>query len=139
VCSLYSLHPIYNSPLLYAAPGATGIDLSKAVKLRDVVFRCTGLHAEWITKTLNTVKSENLHSLSLKFPRSGIEDPVWEVAHREWLDLDRLLVQFWDSHKLRSKVIYATEKGEKDAKDEVAKFFPELTRRGIVDVLNKSD
>ena len=100
------------------------------------MFRYAGLHAEWITKTLNTVKSKNLHSLSLKLPRSGIEDPVWEVAHQEWLDLDRLLVQFWDSHKLRSKVIYATEK---DAKDEVAKFFPELTRRGIVDVLNESD
>jgi len=98
------------------------------------VFRCAWLRAEWITKTLYTVESKNLHSLSLELPHSGIEDPVWEVAHREWLDLDRLLVQFWDSHKLRSKVIYAKAKGEKDAKDEVAKFFPELTRRGIVDL-----
>jgi len=64
-----------------------------------------------------------------------MDDPeVWEEARLEWLDLDRLLVQFWASHELRSRVVYTTAKEERDAKDRMAKFLPELTRRGIVDL-----
>lgn len=134
VSSLHSLHPLDNSPLHADAPETTGINLSQAAKFRNVVFRCGGLRADWINKTLHTIESTNLHHLTLELPRfPAIDDPIWEVVHQEWLDLDSLPVQFWVSHSLRSKVIYTLVKGEKDARGDVVKFLPELTRRGIVD------
>jgi len=84
---------------------------------------------------IHTVEPKNLHRLSLELPRCVMtEDPTWEAVHRrEWLDLESLLVQFWASHSLRSKVIYTTG-GEKGVRDDMATFLPELTRRGIIDL-----
>jgi len=111
-----------------------GIDLSQAAKLRDVVFRCGGLRAQWISETLHTVEPKNLQRLSLELPRrSAIEDTTWETVHQEWLDLDSLFVQSSVSHALRLKVIHAPGKGELDVRDRMAVFLPELTRRGIAD------
>jgi len=43
--------------IAYCNKGASampGINLSRARKLRDVLFRCRRLHAQWISKTLRT-------------------------------------------------------------------------------------
>jgi hypothetical protein len=131
-----SLYPIYNLPLHADASGTTGLDLSKTTKLRDVVFRCGMANIEWINKTLQTTEPKNLQHLSLALPRAlDIRDTVWETVHQEWLDLDCLLVQFWTSHSLRPKVMCEPGKG---GKDYVARFLPELTSRGIVDLVECS-
>jgi len=114
----------------------TGIDLSQVANLRDVVFRCGGLRARWTSETLHTIGPKNLQHLSLELSHcSVIEDTTWETVHQEWLDLDSLLVQFWVSHSLRLKVIHTLEKGGQDVRDHVAMFLPELTRRGIADLV----
>jgi len=114
----------------------TGIDLSQAANLRDVVFRCGRLRARWISETLHTIGPKNLQRLSLELSHcSVIEDTTWETVHPEWLDLDSLLVPFWVSRSLRLKVINTPGKGEEGVRDRVAKFLPELTRRGIADLV----
>ena len=128
-------YPVANSPLHTDAPGTPGIDLSQAAKLQDVSFRCGGLRAEWISKTLHTIKPKILRRLSLELPRPAvIEDMTWETVQQEWLDLDSLLVQFWFSHSLRLKVIHTPGKEEKELRDHMAKFLPEMTNRGIADL-----
>jgi len=105
-----------------------------------VVFRCGGLRAEWISKTLHSVEPNTLQRLSLELPRcAAIEDTTWETVQQEWLDLDCLLVQFWVSHSLRLQVIHTPGRGEKDLRDRMAMFLPEMTRRGITDLVQCSE
>ena len=57
-----------------------------------------------------------------------------------WLDVDRLLVKFWDSRLIRSKVVYIPEREseEKEARDRVGKLFPELAKRGMIYLVDYS-
>jgi len=112
----------------------TGIDYSKAAKLRDVVFRCGTPHAEWISETIRTAQPENLQRLSLELPHHAtIKDTIWETVHQEWLDLGGLLVEFWASDSLRLVVCApGGGGGEKELRDYLAMFLPELAGRGIV-------
>ena len=50
------------------------------------------------------------------------------------MDLDRLLVQFWDSRSIRPKVV--TEK--KGKRDWAGYLLPEITKRGIIDLVEES-
>ena len=58
-----------------------------------------------------------------------------ESIHQGWLDLDRLLVQFWTSRSLRLKLMYEWIETGKDLNEAVGLVLPELTRRGIIDVV----
>ena len=117
-------------------PETTAFDLSRAMKLRDVVFRSGEPKVEWITRALCTVESKHLQHMSLELPPYvPIGDTIWEGVRQEWLDLDYLLVKFWTSHSLRSKVMDRPRRGGKGMKDYVAGLFPELTKRGILDLV----
>jgi len=116
----------------------TEFDLSGATKLRDVVFRSTRANVKWINEALHTIKSGNLQRISLELPRRShfpIGDVIWEKVHREWADLDHLLVQFWASRSLRPKVMYGLRNQEEELRDHLAGLLPELTRRGIIDLV----
>ena len=64
-------HPNRSTPLKY-----------QRSTLREAVFRCGGLWAEWTTRALHTAESKNLQRLSLDLPRYfAIEDTVWEIIH----------------------------------------------------------
>ena len=52
-----------------------------------------------------------------------------------WLDLDHLLVQLWELHSVRSKVVCArTKGGSRGVKDWAEFLVPELMKRGILDL-----
>ena len=126
------------------------IDLSRAKKLKDVVFR-PGLISEWVITSLGTISSRHrdLQQISIHIP------DIWSYAVQEdgvtlervleansdtkWLDLDRLLVQFWESRSIRPKVVCnLTELEKKEGRDWGGHLFPELTRRGIIDLVEYS-
>ena len=86
--------------------------------------------------TLQTVKSENLQSISVVY--DGCPETIEEEFHQEWQNLDRLLVQFWVTHSIRPRVTYKVRKGGEDLKDDVSSWLPELTGRGIVDLTRTS-
>jgi len=132
VCVSITLRQIDSLPIPADTSGTTGIDLSQARKLQDVVFRCGSPHAKWISETLRTTGPENLQQLSLDLPHHTAIG--WETVHQEWLDLDDLLVEFWATHSLRL-VVRAPWKGEKELRDYVAMFLPELATRGIADLV----
>jgi len=111
----------------------TELDLSKLTRLQDVVFRYGEPNVEWVTKVLNTIGSKHLQHMSLElYCYLTIGDTIWERVRQEWLDLDCLLVRFWDSNSLRSRVTYRPVKG---MSDHMAGLLPELTRRGIVELV----
>ena len=116
----------------------TGLDLSEATKLREVAFRCTEPNVKWISQALHTARSGNLQRISLELPRhrhAAIGAAVWETVHQEWAELDHLLVEFWVSHSLRPKVMYELGKWGEEMRVYVGSLLPELTRRGIIDLV----
>lgn len=117
----------------------TGLDLSKLTRLQDVALLCRGPYVEWVTNTLHTIRSNCLQRMSLELPRHlNIRDEAWEEVHQEWLDLDCSLAQFLASRSLRFRVIHKRGMGGNGMIDRVARLLPELTRRGIVDIVEYS-
>ena len=128
-------------------PPHTSIDLSKATRLQDIEFWCGQLRAKWVTMTLRTVTSKHkdlqkifihiYHRFTPDSSGASIRKVVGETTYREWLDLDRLLVEFWESRSIRPKVKYAcaSPNESKGAIDGVACLLPEITKRGIADLV----
>jgi len=125
------------SPLCADVSWRTGLDLSEATKLQNVVFRCMGQNVKWISKALHTARSGNLQHISLELPRRcrAVRDVTWETVHQEWAELDHLLVEFCASRLLRPKVIYEPGKLGEEMRDRATRLLPELARRGIIDLV----
>ena len=59
-----------------------------------------------------------------------------------WSDLDRLLVQFWDSRLIRPKVVYfdpRLKNGKRVGRDWAVCMLPEMAKKGIVDLVGECD
>jgi len=127
-----------NSQLRPDVSGMTELDLSEVTQLRDVSFRFTRPNVKWISKALHTARSGNLQRISLEPPRHrnlAVGAAAWERVHQEWVELDQLLVQFWASHSLRPRVTYEPGRFGEEMRVYVAGLLPELTRRGIIDLV----
>ena len=119
-------------------------DLSMATNLRDLVFRPESQSAEWITMALQTITPEHrdLQRISIHMPYYltllgvGVGKFLGEATCREWSDLDRLLVQFWESRSIRPRV-GCVRLGQKQQSTEycIGCLLPEITKRGIFDSL----
>jgi hypothetical protein len=114
--------------------GGPSLDLSRATKLKDVEFRCERLSIQRTTMALQTLKSKNLRQITIH-PDATLANPIGETVHREWQDLDHLLVRFWTSHSIRPKIKYELREGGNDLRDLVPSLLPELTKRGLVDLV----
>ena len=71
---------------------------------------------------------------------AGFEWIISTTPGAQWLDVDRLLVQFWDLRSIRSKGVYLpmVENGKMEIKDRAGRLLPELTKRGIIDLAEYS-
>jgi hypothetical protein len=117
------------------------IDLSKAIKLQDVVFRPGLWRVKWIVMALQTITPRHRdlrqisihihHHLTLAKIIASIMQPIAGVGSDQWWDLDCLLVQFWESRSIRPKLMSMTEGG---AEDQIAYLLPKLTKRGVIDI-----
>jgi len=122
------------SPLLadITESGMLSLDLSSATNLKHLKLVQTGPSVGWIVRALQTVKSKSIQFIGIYPP---ITLPEREDVHREWQDLDNLLVQFWISHSIRPRVQYTVGGGKKDLRGRFPSLLPELTRRGLVDLV----
>lgn len=117
-------------------------DLSKAVKLRDVVFRPEKLRIGSITTALQTItpKHQDLQQISIyvhfdsTLTKTGadVRQTVGEQILGEWLDLDRLLAQLWESRSIRLKVISTARNEGQGMKNCIESLLPEITKRDWV-------
>jgi hypothetical protein len=110
--------------------GTSLVDLSKAIKLKELSFRGGGPAIQQLTMALQTVQSKNLQQITIR-PYNTFTNLNEEAVGQEWRDLDLLLVQFWTSRSIRPKIKHQV--GENDFKVFAPGLFPELTRRGLID------
>ena len=64
---------------------------------------------------------------------------VGESCYRQWLELDHLLVQLWESHSIRLTVSYRASPGKEGevTDSRVHNLLPEVTNRGIADFVRR--
>jgi len=66
---------------------------------------------------------------------ANVKQTIGEANFRQWLDLDRFLVQLWESRSVRSKVIRTLLRHEeRGMKDCIGSLLPEMMMRGMVDL-----
>lgn len=146
-----------HSPALLSRDGTTGsqLDLSRATKLKGIVFRCETLDGGWITMALETISSKHrdLEQISIHIPcvLGAVTDENFAVVERameeaepgmRWSDLDRFLVQFLESHSIHMTIVYPRPEekcGMREMEEWARCLLPELTGRGIVDVVEQFD
>jgi hypothetical protein len=107
------------------------LDLSKATKLKKLSFRCGDPDVQRITMTLETVQSKDLRQIAIH-SYGTFATLIGETARQAWRNLDRLLVQFWTSHSIRPNIVHEMGKGGRDL---ASSLLPELTRSGVVDLV----
>jgi hypothetical protein len=128
--------------LSLAATTLNSIDLSKVTKLKVLKVRLTNLPPGRLTATLETLTAENrdLRQISIylpfhRIPRGDARSFFGDDIYQKWLGLDRLLVQFWELHSIRTKVVVTESMwGDEEMKGRIGRLFPEMAARGIVDV-----
>ena len=137
----------YHRPMTYVPrfvddSGPNFIDLSKATKLRDVIFRPESPNIQWITPALQTITSEHqdlrqiliyiTHGLALTHVDGNVGEATGEELHRRWLELDCLLVQFWESRSIRPRLMSTTLVRETwRVRNCFEYLLPEMTKRGL--------
>ena len=134
-----------------AGSGPTSIDLSKASKLRDVVFWPMSPTVTWIVTALETVapKHRDLRQILIHIPfdlffinayaRDSVRRIIGEAAFKELLGLDDLLVRLWESRSVRPKVTLHTSMKEvkQGVKYCIGYLIPETTKRGIINLVER--
>ena len=135
VSSLQSRFLVDTSPLFLDLSIATSFDLSTATKLKHLVFQCARPNVQWVTTALQSVKSKGLERITVRPDADTFVRTIKEPVHQQWHDLDRQLVDFWTSHSIRPKVTYEAGARRKDMRDCTQSLLPELTRRGLVDLV----
>ena len=122
----------------------SSIDLSKATRLRVARFDSAHMDTMWIVTALQTITSRHgdlrqividIYDPTFRDPGTDIRQMVGEAVYGEWLDLDRLLVQFWELRSIRLKIVYImTSEDIEEAVDCVLCLLPEMTRSGGIDL-----
>ena len=85
--------------------------------------------------TLQTINSKDLRQIIVLLKSYSFNHAVHEMICQEWGVLDRLLIQFWISNSIRPKVICGPRLGRKDMGTYLSRLLPEMTRRGLVDLV----
>ena len=115
------------------------IDLSEAIRLREVVLRLRYLNDAWAGPTLKTLTSEHKDLQLISICISIYEYEIETETHILWVDLDHALVQLWESKAITIRVTYNTDEDEAEAREFVEQLLPEVTRRGIVELVECVD
>lgn len=134
------------SPPFLTGSKPTLIDLSKATRLKDVTFRVNFLHiVDWITTELQTLTPEHqdLRQISICVPYNmsfagfgaRVRRVISDATYGQWLDLDRLMIQFWELRSIRPMVTCTKPAGMQSMRDCIECLLPEVTRIGIMDLV----
>ena len=135
--------------MLAGEPLAASIDLSRATKLKNAVFRCRK-HPQWIATTLRTITCDHKDlqqiDVDVLWPQYqgnlDLVDParmrvvLGGTSWAGWSELDRVLGQIWESYSIRLKVPYSAPAIARErARGFMERLLPEVTRRGIVELV----
>ena len=118
------------------------IDLSKATKLKEVTFRFQDLAVAWAASTLKTITSKHMDLREVSIKGRALSDPtdwptnaaaVGDDTRTQWVYLERIIIQLWESHSVRTKVKYYSTRRE-ESNELMSDLLPEATRKGVVEL-----
>ena len=134
--------------LLFLAESlSTSVDLSKATRLKDLTFRIDSSHTKWVTRALRTITANHrdlqqisispaYYSTIVMFGANPRQD-IGEQMLGQWLELDRLLRQIWESYSIPPKILcYALSCKEEATRMFVGRLLPETTGGGTINLVN---
>lgn len=89
-------------------------------------------------KTL-TPDHRDLQQISICVPvgDSACDGRRAKKIRRRWVDLDRFLVQLWESNTFHTRIIDKTKGEEEGARKRLEVLLPEMTKRGIVELTDQ--
>ena len=133
-------------PPVPSGSGSASINLSRATKLKDITFRHGSLDMDWIIGALRTItpNHRDLRQITI-YPSSrlttfNVGTNIRLSIARQWLDLDRLLVQFWESRSIRTRVGCVRLGEERETAEYcVGCLLPEAMGKGIVDLVERRE
>ena len=144
----------FDLSLFAGVPLSSGIDLSKATKLKDVLIWCDE-SPQWVVRTLRTITNNHKNLQRISFDASytfcdganvSPGNPVGftldiGVDHREWLEFDHVLVQLRESHSIRPKFSYTIPAwmDGTGVGSNLKKLLPKATARGVVDLVQERE
>ena len=104
-----------------------------------MVFQLNSWNVQWAIMALQTItpNHRDLQQITIWLSYSlttnvgaNFRRAIGEVYCGQWVDLDHLLIQLWESCLIRPKVIVATR-----GADCVRHLLQEVTKRGIIDLV----
>lgn len=94
----------------------------------------------WITFALKTLtpKHRDLRQISLCIPVHVSETftQMSEETYRQYMDLDRILVKLFESNAVHVRIVCFMGGGEEEVRERVERLFPEVTKRGIFELVD---
>ena len=125
----------------FALAEQRSLDFSNTPKLKEVVFRVRTQTVRWMTLALQTITPDHrdFRQISIHVPKpyrpiANPPDLRQGSVYNQWMDLDRLLVQLWESRGIRPKVLYEASENKEAMGEHIGCLFPEITERGIIEL-----
>lgn len=87
-----------------------------------------------ITKAPESIDSKHLRLVAIR-SCAVFSSPINPSIHREWRDLDHLLVHLWTIHSIRLGIEYGGKEGAGSLGDFARILLPEAVSRGFVKVI----
>ena len=86
---------------------------------------------------LQTITSSHrdLQQILIYFPSRYIYTRNQET-NRQWMDLDRLLVQLWESHAICTKLMYSETSEDEFVCGYIRGLLPEVTKGVTIELVN---
>jgi hypothetical protein len=117
------------------------------MKLREVALWLTS-DPTWIKNSLRTILSEHRDLQKVLIygdpyydilPNEpvGSKEVFGEEIYKQWMELDGLLVQLWESRAVRTKLTVRRKEGR--VHNLATGLLPEMTKRGIIQSVTYAD
>jgi hypothetical protein len=120
------------------------LDISKAKKLRRIKFVSQKSTVEWVAKTLESLARDqgqvritidyHVGPAQSRANHHRLVDAIGPTLHKEWMALDKLIVQRWKSNAIQTTIrIYEpSPEDPKWSKEWVPTLFPEAWNNGAI-------
>ena len=109
------------------------LDLSSALNLKSIMFRCgmASLDVNWITTTVESIKSPHVRKMTLHLPDDPTTDEdnnsqIPEAVYLQWLVLDKALVKYLTARSFKLKVVAPHGTGKVGFEARVEHLLPNL-------------
>lgn len=117
------------------------LDLSSAVNLKSVVFRCgvQSLSVDWITAAVESIKSSHVKEVTLHMPEDltaheNVNTQLPNAVYAQWLTLDKALVKYLTARSFKLKVIAPPETDRDAFEGCVERLLPDMFGRKMLEV-----